>query len=149
MRAPQSCDGSTQEFNVALRIKRNPQTSLAHHHLVLIIIITALMNTCSVQLCAQTAANPGWPLLEVGLQQKSVGQRLGAVRVLGLIPDDPHAAELAEKALIDPGSLVQVAGCVIPRPDARIGSGHKPKASGQRQKPLGCDRSRTCFVLAE
>src|SRR5215469_2438222 len=92
MRAAESCDGSTQEFNVALRIKRNPQTSLAHHHLVLIIIIitalmniiTALMNTCSVPLCAQTAANPGWPLLEEGLQQKSAGQRLAAVRALGL-----------------------------------------------------------------
>ena len=37
-----------------------------------------------------------------------MGQRLGAVRVLGLIPDDPHAAELAEKALKDPSSLVRV-----------------------------------------
>jgi HEAT repeat protein len=58
---------------------------------------------------AQTVVNPGWSLLEAGLTQKSAGQRLLAVRALGLIPDDPHAAELAESALNDKDSSVRTA----------------------------------------
>jgi HEAT repeat protein len=69
-------------------------------------IITILLTAAC---CAQTAARPEWPLLEAGLQQKSSGQRLAAVRVLGLIPEDPYAAELAEKALKDPKSSVRAA----------------------------------------
>ncbi len=69
-------------------------------------IITILLTAAC---CAQTAARPEWPLLEAGLQQKSSGQRLVAVRVLGLISEDRHAAELAEKALKDPKSSVRAA----------------------------------------
>ncbi|MGA8214967.1 MAG: HEAT repeat domain-containing protein [Candidatus Sulfotelmatobacter sp.] len=59
--------------------------------------------------CAQTVANTGWSVLEAGLAQKSAGQRLAAVRVLGLIPDDPHTAELAETALKDKNSSIRTA----------------------------------------
>ena len=92
-----------------VRTKTKLQTSRAEHHLVLVFIIMALLNAFSLPFYAQTGTNPGWPLLEEGLQQKSVGRRLAAVRVLGLIPDDPHAAELAEKALKDPSSLIRAA----------------------------------------
>ena len=60
-------------------------------------------------LCAQTGPAKAWTLLEGGVAQKSPSQRLAAVRVLGLIPDDPHAAELAEKALRDPSGFVRAA----------------------------------------
>ncbi|MGA9758979.1 MAG: HEAT repeat domain-containing protein, partial [Candidatus Sulfotelmatobacter sp.] len=59
--------------------------------------------------CAQTAANSSWAVLEAGLEQKSSTQRLGAIRVLGLIPDDPHSVELAEAALKDKNSSVRAA----------------------------------------
>jgi HEAT repeat protein len=58
---------------------------------------------------AQTVTNSAWPILEAGLQQKKVAQRVAAVRVLGFIPNDPHTVELAEKALHDRNSAVRVA----------------------------------------
>ena len=68
-------------------------------------VLTFLTAAC----CAQTATNSSWAVLEAGLGQKSSSQRLGAIRVLGLIPDDPHAVELAEAALKDKNSSVRTA----------------------------------------
>lgn len=70
-----------------------------------IFILVLLTAAC----CAQTVANPGWSVLEAGLAQKSAGQRLLAVRVLGLISDDPHAAQLAETALKNKNSSIRAA----------------------------------------
>jgi HEAT repeat protein len=75
-------------------------------HSLLLLTNTLLL---TVACYAQTAASPGWPLLEEGLQEKSSGQRLAVIRVLSLIPDDPHAAELAETALRDKNSSVRAA----------------------------------------
>jgi HEAT repeat protein len=69
-----------------------------------VILTGALLNGSSN---AQIANNSAWPMLEAGLQQKKVGQRVAAVRVLGLLPNDPHAVELAEKALQDKNSTVR------------------------------------------
>src|SRR5215472_10619653 len=108
MRAAESCDGSTQEFNVALRIKRNPQTSLApppgsHHY---------YYGLDEHLQCSTLRTDSGEPRLA------SFGRRSATRKVWdrGLppseswasVPDDPHAAELAEKALKDPSSLLQV-----------------------------------------
>ncbi len=71
----------------------------------LIPILILLTAAC----CAQTPAASAWPLLQAGLEQKSATRRVAAVRVLGLISDDPHAAELAEKALKDPNGSVRAA----------------------------------------
>lgn len=68
-------------------------------------IFTFLTAAC----CAQTATNSSWAVLDAGLGQKSISQRLGAIRVLGLIPDDPHAVELAQAALKDKNSSVRTA----------------------------------------
>jgi HEAT repeat protein len=75
----------------------------------LIIVIKLLLNAFTVQACALTAADPAWSLLEAGLTQKSAARRVAAVRVLGRIPNDPHAIELAEKALKDKSSSVRTA----------------------------------------
>jgi HEAT repeat protein len=75
----------------------------------LIIVIKLLVNAFTVQACAQTPADPAWSLLEAGLTQKSAARRVAAVRVLGPIPNAPHAIELAEKALKDKSSLVRAA----------------------------------------
>ena len=63
----------------------------------------------SSMLFAEAGPAKAWTLLETGLSQKSGVQRLAAVRVLGLIPDDPHAMELAEQALKDPSGPVRAA----------------------------------------
>ncbi len=86
--------------------KKKMLTMGAVSHSLLLLTNAVLL---TVACCAQTAASPGWPLLEEGLQQKSSVQRLAAVRVLGLIPDDPHATELAERALKDTNSRVRAA----------------------------------------
>jgi HEAT repeat protein len=50
-----------------------------------------------------------WSVLQRGVGSKIVSQRLAAVRALGLIHEDPHAAELAEKALKDSNASVRAA----------------------------------------
>ena len=94
------------------RISEKMLTKRALRRSILMFLINALINVFALPACAQTAANGGWPLLEGGLGQKSPGQRLAAVRVLGLIPDDPHATELAEKALTDKNSSVRAAAAI-------------------------------------
>ena len=91
------------------RISEKMLTNRALRRSILMFLINALINVFALPACAQTAANGGWPLLEGGLGQKSPGQRVAAVRVLGLIPDDPHATELAERALTDKNSSVRAA----------------------------------------
>jgi HEAT repeat protein len=75
---------------------------VARHVLSVLALLTA---ACY----AQTATNSSWAVLEAGLGQKSSTQRLGAIRVLGLITDDPHSVELAEAALKDKNSSVRAA----------------------------------------
>jgi HEAT repeat protein len=82
--------------------KKTLTTPAATHVILTFILLTT---AC----CAQTANDPGWAVLEAGLSQKSASQRLAAVRVLGLISDDPHATELAETALKDKNSSIRTA----------------------------------------
>ena len=91
------------------RISEKMLTSERFAARYLMFLVNALINVFALPACAQTVANGGWHLLEDGLGQKNTGQRLAAVRVLGLIPDDPHATELAEKALTDKNSSVRAA----------------------------------------
>ena len=79
----------------------------------LIVVIKLLISAFTVQACAQTGADPAWSLLEASLTQKSAARRVVAVRVLGFIPNDPHAIELAEKALQDKNTLVRAAAATV------------------------------------
>lgn len=58
---------------------------------------------------AQTPTDSAWPLLHAGLSNKHFSYRVAAVRVLGLIPNDAQAADLAEGALKDRNSAVRAA----------------------------------------
>ena len=71
----------------------------------LILIFLMLAGAC----WAKTPAASAWPILQAGLSDKHSGTRVAAVRVLGLVPDNPHAAELAENALKDTNSAVRSA----------------------------------------
>lgn len=75
----------------------------------LIIVIKFVINAFTVQACAQASPDPAWSLLEAGLTQKNAARRVVAVQALGRIPNDPHAVDLAEKALKDKSSLVRTA----------------------------------------
>src|SRR5208282_2006628 len=79
---------------------------------------------------AQEASSPQWDLLEAGLGQKSAGQRLAAVRVLSLIPDDPHATELAKNALKDRNSSVRAAAATA------LGKMHASSADASLRQAL-------------
>jgi HEAT repeat protein len=50
---------------------------------------------------AQAPADKAWTVLQSGLADKSAGERAIAVRMLGLLENDPKASELALKALSD------------------------------------------------
>ncbi|MGA2647981.1 MAG: HEAT repeat domain-containing protein [Candidatus Sulfotelmatobacter sp.] len=102
--------------------------------ILLLILLTA---AC----CAQTVAKPGWSVLEAGLAQKSAGQRLAAVRVLGLISDDPHAAELAETALKDKNSSVRTAAATS------LGQMHASGANPSLKEALN-DKSLSVVMAA-
>jgi HEAT repeat protein len=58
---------------------------------------------------AQAESAKPWSVLEKGLGEKKVAKRLAVVRVLGLIHEDPHAADLAENALKDSNASVRAA----------------------------------------
>lgn len=59
---------------------------------------------------AQESKQKAWQMLEDGAAAEKVDDRATAVRVLGLIKNDTHATELAEKALQDPDENVRAAG---------------------------------------
>src|SRR5712691_278299 len=52
-------------------------------------------------LLAQTPQQQAWDILRTGVNQKSTGKRTQAVRALRLLPGDPEASEMAQKALQD------------------------------------------------
>jgi len=60
--------------------------------------------------CRAQAADKAWAVLETGTHEKSSGERATAVRVLGLILQDPKAIAIAKNALKDPSASVRIAG---------------------------------------
>jgi HEAT repeat protein len=73
---------------------------------------------------AQTPVDQSWTALRAGLSDNNTENRAAAVRVLGLLPNDPTAAELAAKALADEKAEVRTAAA-----DALGQMGAKPVAS--------------------
>jgi HEAT repeat protein len=58
---------------------------------------------------AQTGVEKAWSILQTGVAEKGVEQRAAAVSVLGLIENNPKAAELALNALKDENPEVRTA----------------------------------------
>jgi HEAT repeat protein len=52
-------------------------------------------------LLAQTPQQQAWGILRAGVNEKSTAKRAQAVRALRLLPGDPEASEMAERALQD------------------------------------------------
>lgn len=57
----------------------------------------------------QSTKEKAWELLEAGARQSKTEKRVTAIRVLGLLPDNDRAAQLAEGALQDPKPQVRAA----------------------------------------
>lgn len=79
--------------------------------------------------------------MEAGLAQKSAGQRLAAVRILSLISDDPHAAELAETALKDKNSSIRTAAATS------LGQMHASGANARLKEALN-DKNLSVVMAA-
>jgi HEAT repeat protein len=52
-------------------------------------------------LLAQTPRQHAWDILRAGVNERSTGKRVQAVRALRLLPGDPEATEMAQRALLD------------------------------------------------
>jgi HEAT repeat protein len=52
-------------------------------------------------LLAQTPQQQAWDILRAGVKEKSTAKRVQAVRALRLLPGDPEATEMAQRALQD------------------------------------------------
>lgn len=59
---------------------------------------------------AQKPEQDAWKILQEGMSDSNLNERAVAVRVLGLIPKDPRAIELAEQALQDKDPGVRASG---------------------------------------
>jgi len=77
--------------------------------LVVLLLAYSLL-ALSPALCRAQDADQAWAILENGTHQKTPGERATAVRVLGLILQDPKAVAMAKNALKDPRASVRVAG---------------------------------------
>jgi len=60
-------------------------------------------------LLAQTPQQQAWNILRVGVNQKNTGKRAQAVRALRLLPGNPEALEMAQRALQDQKPEVRTA----------------------------------------
>ncbi len=58
---------------------------------------------------AETGKKEAWQILETAIRADAPDDRATAIRVLGLLPGDPKAVELAGKGLDDPKSQVRAA----------------------------------------
>lgn len=68
-----------------------------------------LVMACTGPLLAQTPQQQAWNILRAGVNEKNTGKRTEAVRALRLLPGDPEAVEMAEKALQDQKPAVRAA----------------------------------------
>src|SRR5690349_5545536 len=64
-------------------------------------------------LLADTPQQQAWDILRTGVNQKSTGKRTQAVRALRLLPGDPEATEMAERALQDRKPEVRAAAATV------------------------------------
>jgi HEAT repeat protein len=75
-----------------------------------LILLAVTLLTSNVVSLAETPQDKAWEIIQAGTADKSPGARVLAVGPLGLVPDNPRAAALAEKALEDEKPQVRAAG---------------------------------------
>lgn len=63
-------------------------------------------------LCGQELRTQSWTILQAGAEERRASNRAQATLALGIIPDNPHAARLGERALQDSKSEVRRAAVV-------------------------------------
>jgi HEAT repeat protein len=81
-----------------MSLGENAARSLIRFLRVLFSVLPLLLNQRGF---AQTPVDQSWTALRAGLSDQTTESRAGAVRVLGLLPNNPTATELATNALSD------------------------------------------------
>ena len=71
--------------------------------------VLMLLMASAGPLLAQTPQQQAWNILRAGVNEKNTGKRTQAVRALRLLPGDPEAVEMAQKALQDQKPAVRAA----------------------------------------
>ena len=74
-------------------------TFLAKLGSAMLLLLVLAAHTSAV--LAQTPQQRAWDILRAGVNEKSFGKRVQAVRALRLLPGDSEATEMAERALLD------------------------------------------------
>jgi HEAT repeat protein len=74
-----------------------------------VMLLFAFWVTCLPSVFAQAAVDKAWSAIEAGVTDKGTDDRAASVRILGLIQNNPKAAELALKALQDDKPEVRAA----------------------------------------
>ena len=90
---------------------------------------------------AQNPAENAWKVLETGMSDSNAAERTMAVRVLGMIHDDPRAIEMAERSLEDKDPGVRAAGA---QALGRMGS----KGSIEKLRALLSDKESPVVMAA-
>jgi HEAT repeat protein len=95
-----------------MRTMKVPIPSLARlsSGLPLLLLLVLPAHTCA--LLAQTPQQHAWDILRAGVNEKSTGKRVQVVRALRLLPGDPEASELAQRALQDRKHEVRAAAAI-------------------------------------
>jgi HEAT repeat protein len=76
------------------------------------LVATLLLPTVGA-VFAQEPSDKAWTVLQAGLADKTAAGRAVAVRVLGLLENDPTASDLALKALADEKPEVRAAAAML------------------------------------
>lgn len=119
-------------------LSKKPLTVLAVRSSIAVVMLVSLAAGCY----AQASPTRGWSLLEAGLADKDSSHRLAAVRVLGLVSNDPQAAGLAEKALKDSNALVRAAAATA------LGQMHASGANDALKQALNDKQLRVVMAAA-
>lgn len=89
------------------------------------LIVFLLMGAGLLRASATKPLQKAWEILGSGATEKGAPKRADAIRALGLLPHDPRARSMAEKALGDDNADVRAAGAMALGEMHAVGSIHK------------------------
>jgi HEAT repeat protein len=106
-----------------------------------LLLVAAALFICNRGSLAETPQDKAWTIIQAGVEDKSSGVRVLAVGPLGLVPNNPRAAALAEEALEDANPEVRAAGA------RALGEMHHTPSIPKLRKALG-DKENSVVTAA-
>jgi HEAT repeat protein len=77
------------------------------------LVLAYVLMTGEMTAFAQTKRDEAWEILRITMNEKDTAKRVQAIRVLGLLPGDPRALEIAQKATADEKTDVRAAAATV------------------------------------